>query len=163
MTCLAQALTRASGLVVLKVYRACEEADAILARYQRWKPALSRIEHPAVGTLLDVGLTGDGHIYAASAYVAGRPLTPATVRSSVPLLLRRPIVKQLGDAVDAAHAAGVVHLGLTASKVKLATTTVPHATILGFGSRVIIDGEEGSPDEDRRALAHLVREVGLEG
>jgi hypothetical protein len=69
---------------------------------------------------------------------------------------------QLIGAIGAAHAAGVVHLKLDASKVKISTANGPHATILGLGSSLIVDGAEARPEPDLLALLRLVRDLGIE-
>ena len=62
---------------------------------------------------------------------------------------------QLTDAIDAAHAAGLAHLSLDATKVKVSTASGPSATLLGLGVRMIVDGAEPRMDQDLRALADL--------
>ena len=162
VTYLAQALTGARGHVALKVCGPRDDAEEVLSRYQRWKPALARVQHPSVGKLLDVGLTAEGRLYVASDYVPGWPLTSLGSRGSVGTAERVELARQLTDAVDASHAAGVVHLKLDTSKVKISTANGPHATILGLGSGLIVDGANGAPEVDRLALAHIVHELGIE-
>ena len=162
VTYLAQALTGARGYVALKVLGPRDDVDAVLSRYQHWKPALARIQHPSVGKLLDVGPTAEGLLYIASEYVAGWPLTALGSRASMGMDERVEMARQLTGAIDAAHAAGVVHLKLDTSKVKISTANGPHATILGLGSNLIVDGADGRPDVDRLALARIIRELGVE-
>ena len=71
VTHLAQALTGAHGYVALKIHGPRDDADTVLSRYRRFKPALARVQHPSVGKLLDVGLTTEGQLYVASEYVPG--------------------------------------------------------------------------------------------
>ena len=162
VTFLAQASTEARGYVALKVLSPRDDADAVLSRYRRWKPALTRVQHPSVGKLLDVGLTAEGRLYVASEYVAGWPLAALGSRASVGRPERVEIAKQLTDAIDAAHAAGVVHLKLDASKVKISMANGLQVTILGLGSSLVVDGADGPPDVDRRALSRIIHELGVE-
>jgi serine/threonine-protein kinase len=134
VTYLAQALTGARGRVALKVLGPRDDVDAVLSRYQHWKPALDRLQHPGVGKLLDVGLTVEGLLYVASEYVAGWPLTALGSHASMETADRLDIARQLTGAVEAAHAAGVVHLKLDASRMKISMANGTSATILGFGS-----------------------------
>ena len=161
VTYLAQALTGTRGHVALKVLGPNDDVDAVLSRYRRWKPALARIQHPSIANLLDVGLTAEGLLYVASEYVAGWPLTAVASRASVGMRERVEIARQLTGAIDAAHAAGVVHLKLDASTVKISMANGPRATILGLGSSLIVDGATGEPDVDRLALADIIRELAL--
>ena len=162
VTYLAQGLTRAHGYVALKIHGPRDDAEEVLSRYQRWKPALARVQHPSIGKLLDVGLTAEGRLYVASEYVAGWPLTALGSRASVGIDERAEIARQLTGAIDAAHAAGVVHLKLDASKVKISTANGPHAAILGLGSSLIVDGTEAQREPDLLALVRLIRDFGIE-
>ena len=162
VTYLAQALGGAREYVALKVLGPRDDADAVLSRYRRWKPALAAVQHPSVARLIDIGLTAEGHVYAASEYVAGWPLATLGSRASIGRPERLEIARQLTGALDASHAAGVVHLRLDASKVKVSTATGPRATILGLGSSLILDGANGQPDVDRLALARIIRDLGIE-
>jgi eukaryotic-like serine/threonine-protein kinase len=161
VTYLAQALSGARGYIALKVLGPRDDVDAVLSRYQRWKPALARVQHPGVSKLLDIGLTAEGLLYAASEYVAGWPLTGLGSRASIGMDERVGIARQLTDAIEAVHAAGVMHLKLDSSRVKISTVGGPHTTILGLGSALIVDGASGGPDLDRLALAGLIRELGV--
>jgi hypothetical protein len=55
-----------------------------------------------------------------------------------------------------------VHLKLDPSKVKISIANGARATILGFGSSLIVDGAVPRPEPDLRALLGLVRYLGIE-
>jgi serine/threonine protein kinase len=162
VTYLAQPLIDVGGYVALKILGPRQDVDAVLSRYREWKAALARIQNPSVGKLREVGLTADGLLYVASEYVAGWPLTALGSHASMGMHERVEIVRQLTAAVDSAHAVGVVHLKLDSTKVKISTANGTHATILGLGLSVIVDGLDGRPDVDRLALARIVGELGVE-
>jgi hypothetical protein len=162
VTYLALALTGARGFVALKVHGLRDDTELILSRYQHWKPALARVHHPSVGKLLDIGVTAEGLLYVASEYVAGWPLTALASRTSVGIGERARMAQQLIGAIGAAHAAGVVHLRLDSSSVKISTAHGPRATILGLGSSLIVDGAEARPEADLLALVRLVHHLGIE-
>lgn len=158
---LAQALTGTRGLVALTLCHPRGDAESVLSRYARYRPALARVQHPSAGKLLDAGLTSEGRLYVASAYVPGWPLT--ALRSRVPSMSDRlELAQQMTEAVAAAHAAGIVHLKLSPSKVKVSTANGPRATILGFGAALVVDGMEGAPDVDLLALARIIQDLGVE-
>jgi hypothetical protein len=162
VTYLAQRLTGAHEYVALKIHASRDDAAEILSRYERWKPALARVEHPGVGRLLDVGLTAEGRLYVASEYVAGWPLTALGSRAPVGIGARASMARQMIAAIEAVHAADLVHMKLDASKVKISTANGPRATILGLGSSLIVDGREAERGPDLLALVRLVRDVGFE-
>jgi hypothetical protein len=111
---------------------------------------------------MDAGVTAEGLLYVASEYVAGWPLTALPSRASVGIGERARMAHQLIGAIGAAHAAGVVHLRLDTSSVKIATANGPRATILGLGSSLIVDGAEARPEADLPALVRLVHHLGIE-
>lgn len=174
VTYLAQAPFPSRGYVALKMLRPRTDVEAVLSRYQHWKSPLARLRHPSIARLLDVGLTEEGLVYVASEYVAGWSLTSMSPRHREAVLVetaveaameridRGEIVRQLTDAVHAAHAAGVAHLKLDATKVRLSTANGLHATILGFGSSLIVDGADVRTEQDLAALAQLASDLDIE-
>ena len=161
-TYLAQALTRTRGYVALEVFAPRRDAEAILARYRHWSPMLEAVQHPALCRMLDVNLTAQGVLYVASEYVHGWPLTTLDGRPSSDVASRTSIAHQLAGAIETAHAAGVPHLALGATKVKCSTDGGMRATILGLGAKLIVDGLPAEPDADVAALVALVRQLGVE-
>jgi hypothetical protein len=165
VTYLAQALSGAGGYVALKFLKPRDDVEAVLSRYRHWKGIIAGIQHPSAGRLLDVGLTADGLLYVATEYVPGWPLSALGSHRSLGMDERVAIARQLAAAIGAAHAAGVVHLRLGSSKVKISTATGPRATILGLGLSIIVDGAGGKNDRsdiDRLALSGIVRDLGVD-
>ena len=101
-----------------------DDVDAVLSRYQHWKPALGRIQHPGVGRLLDVGLTSEGAAVCRRATTwPGWPLSTLGSRAAIGMAERADIARQPTGAFEAAHAADVVHLRPDASKVRIRRRT----------------------------------------
>jgi len=160
-TYLAQPTTRGRGIVALKVFAPRDDADDVLARYERWRPALARVAHPHVARLVDLGLTDEGLVYTASEFVAGWPLDAIDDHKSIGPDGRTEIARQVTAAVAAIHDAGLAHLALEGSNVRVSTASGVHATVLGLGVRLIVDGDEPSSDVDRIALAKLHYRLGV--
>jgi non-specific serine/threonine protein kinase/serine/threonine-protein kinase len=135
--------------------------EAVLSRFHELKPALARLQHPAAAKVLDAGSTPDGSVFVASEYVAGPTLSEMTSRPPLEPVERAEIARQMTLAVGAAHAAGVVHLDLDGSKVRLSTTGGLRVWITGFGVRAIVAGRAGGPETDLIALDILIRQLGL--
>ncbi|HEV3140254.1 MAG TPA: hypothetical protein VGY57_07050, partial [Vicinamibacterales bacterium] len=148
-TYLAQPSGRARGCVALKIFAPRDDVDDILARYERWKPALAKVRHSHVARMLDAGLTDEGLLYVASPFVAGWPLSSIDGRQAIGQDVRNEIARQLAAAVAAIHDAGLAHLALDSSHVRVSTTSGVHASLLGLGIRLIIDGDEPSPQADQ--------------
>jgi eukaryotic-like serine/threonine-protein kinase len=135
------------------------DREAMLSRFRELKPALARLQHPGAAKVLDAGSAPDGSIYVASEYVAGPTLTEMVARRSLDRAERTEIARQMTEAVAAAHAAGVVHLDLDGSKVRVSTAAELRAWITGFGVSVIVAGRAGGPETDLGALDALIRQV----
>jgi serine/threonine-protein kinase len=122
--------------VAVKVLRPELAASADMrARFLREGIAASRIRHPHVVDITDVGESG-GMPYLVMELLDGEPLTDVMeraaklpVRRAVDILL--PLLAALGDA----HRAGVVHRDIKPDNIFLARTQQGHALpkILDFG------------------------------
>ena len=86
--------------------------DAI-SRFNREAANASRINHPNVAAIYDFGETADGVLYLAMEYVDGETLAALTRRmGALPLTQVGALVRQIADALQAAHSLGIVHRDL---------------------------------------------------
>jgi hypothetical protein len=96
--------------VALKLLSADLSAnEAFRERFLRESRIAASLNHPSVATIYDAG-EWDGELFIAMQYVEGSDLA-GVVRSEGPLSLERTlwVVSQVGDALDAAHARGLIH------------------------------------------------------
>jgi non-specific serine/threonine protein kinase/serine/threonine-protein kinase len=135
--------------------------EAMLSRFRELQPALARLQHPGAAKVLDAGSTPDGSAYVASEYVAGPTLAGMASRHSLEHEARAEIARQMTEAVGAAHAAGVVHLNLDGSKVRVSTAGGVRARITGFGVSVIVADRAGNADTDLAALSLIIGRLDL--
>jgi serine/threonine-protein kinase len=122
--------------VAVKVLRPSLAADEkIVARFSREARAASRISHPNALSVTDFGEDENGTVFLVMEYLSGKTLKQV-IRDSGPLPLARvvTITRQVGDALSAAHAQGVVHRDLKSDNIMLLDTTAgDHAKVLDFG------------------------------
>ncbi len=100
--------------VAIKVLDAGAAAEPDLAeRFNREACAVSRVHHPNIVSIFDFGQTDDGLLFLAMEYIHGVTLTEL-VACTAPLPLGQAIdlIAQLAMALEAIHAAGLVHADL---------------------------------------------------
>ena len=132
--------------VAIKVLRPALAADEkIVARFSREARAASRISHPHALSVTDFGEAEDGVVFLVMEYLRGKTLKEI-VREGGPMPLTRviEIMRQVGGALDAAHAQGVVHRDLKSDNIMLLTTNgADYAKVLDFGIAKINEPEDG--------------------
>jgi tRNA A-37 threonylcarbamoyl transferase component Bud32 len=132
--------------VALKVIRADHAADqAYRRRFLAEKETLAALEHPSIVPIYAAG-EADGVLYIAMRLVDG-PDLQARIASQGRLSLRETIqtLTPIADAVDYAHAAGVVHRDLKPSNIILDRAGRPYLTDFGLGKHVEVDSNLSAP------------------
>jgi serine/threonine protein kinase len=122
-------------IVALKVLHPHWTADAgFVARFHREARAAANLRHPHIVTVYDAGEAA-GQLYIAMEYVPGRTLR-ALLEEEGPLSLERalPVLEQTAEALDYAHAHGVVHRDVKPGNVMVEETERGvQATLMDFG------------------------------
>jgi hypothetical protein len=89
-------------------------------RFRHEAEALARLNHPGIVAVHDFGQADDGHYFIVMEYVAGTDLA-ARLRESGPLQTDEAlaVVRQVCDALEYAHARGVVHRDIKPGNILL--------------------------------------------
>jgi serine/threonine-protein kinase len=113
-----KALSKVVALKVLHKHLVREESH--VKRFHREAKAASKLNHPNCITVLDFGQTDDGWSYIAMEYLPGRDLCRILFEEG-PLSPARAshVMTQVLDALDEAHAAGVIHRDLKPENVMI--------------------------------------------
>ncbi len=119
-------------------------------RFQKEAQAASRIDHANVIQVTDFGTSEEGYVYLVMEYLEGSTLKRA-IQTDGPFSLERTvhIVRQIGDALDAAHAQNVIHRDLKPENIMLLPTDEAErerVKVLDFGiAKVQEDTTDSAP------------------
>jgi serine/threonine-protein kinase len=115
--------------VALKLLRPHFSKDAeMVRRFMREARAASRISHPNVVDILDLGQDGDGALFMVQEFLVGRTLRQRLdADKTLPEAEARAILLPIMDALAAAHSLGIVHRDVKPENIFLAEreTTAP--------------------------------------
>ncbi|WP_437963368.1 serine/threonine-protein kinase [Sorangium sp. So ce260] len=107
--------------VALKVLRReLSLLPAMLRRFQLEAEVLARLKHPSIVEVRGVGAVDDGRPYIAMEWVEGRSLAAELrARGALSPAEAVALIEEVGDALAAAHAIGVVHRDVKAQNVMI--------------------------------------------
>ena len=105
--------------VALKVLPDAFTADPDrLARFEREAKVLASLNHPNIGAIYGLEKSGDTRALVLE-LIEGPTLADRIKRGPIPLDEALPIAKQIAEALEAAHEAGVIHRDLKPANIKV--------------------------------------------
>ncbi len=121
--------------VVIKVLlRETNQDPYIRQKFLQEMEALARIEHPGVVGVLDAGLTPEGHQFLVMQFIEGTTLRHAIRSGGMDHRRTAGILRQIGQALNAAHEKGIWHRDLKPENVMLQNLGgEDHVKLIDFG------------------------------
>ena len=134
-------------LVALKTILAPDHAEKVLARFKKEIQLARRVAHPNVCRIFDVGyhVTGPGErtIFVSMEYITGVPLkTVIQQKGRLNETEALAIIRDVAAALDATHAAGLIHRDVKSGNVMLADRG-DRAVLMDFGVACLSNPSEG--------------------
>ncbi len=144
--------------VAIKVLVGIERGASALARFERERQVLVRLRHPGIVRLLEAGVTAGGLPWFAMDLVTGRAIDRWIDDSAPDLATRLRVLRDLSDAVAAAHRQGVLHRDLKPANVLVQETEAgPRVQVVDFGiAKVLGEGDDHATGEGSTRLGHVI-------
>ena len=138
--------TKLNRQVALKILPEAFASDPDrLARFQREAQVLASLNHPGIAAIYGIEEADDTRALVLE-LVEGPTLADRIAQGPIPLDEALPIAKQIAEALEAAHEAGVIHRDLKPANIRVRDDGT--VKVLDFGLAKALDtAPEGDPSQ----------------
>lgn len=123
-------------------------------RFEREARIVARLDHPYIVSIYDYNVQ-DGRPYLVMRYIQGRTLKDRMVQSPLTLSEILSVMNRVADALDYAHAQGVLHRDLKPSNVLLDEDGMAYLTDFGL-ARIVQQGESSLTADSMLGTPHYI-------
>ena len=118
-----------------------------LTRFEREAKVLASLNHPNIGSIYGLEEAADGTFRAlVLELIEGPTLADRIARGAIPIEDALPIARQIAEALEAAHEAGVIHRDLKPANIKVREDGT--VKVLDFGlAKALQPDPEGDPSQ----------------
>ncbi len=122
--------------VAVKILRFSQLAGAGEAeRFLREARSAAQLKHPGIVSLYEAGQTPDGVCYLVEEFIRGVTLADRLKQRPFDSDAAAKLVAEVAEALDAAHAIGIVHRDVKPSNILIDADGRPHVTDFGLAKR----------------------------
>ena len=129
-----------------------------LARFQREARILASLNHPNIASIYGLEESGDTRALVLE-LVEGPTLAERIAQGAIPVDEALPIAKQIAEALEAAHEAGVIHRDLKPANVKVKSDGM--VKVLDFGLARALEGDAGNDPSESPTMTAAATRMGV--
>ena len=129
-----------------------------LARFEREAKVLASLNHPNIGAIYGLETSGDTRALVLE-LIEGPTLADRIKQGPIPLDEALPIAKQIADALEAAHEAGVIHRDLKPANIKVREDGT--VKVLDFGLAKALDPNPTGDPSQSPTLTAAATQMGV--
>jgi hypothetical protein len=128
--------TELDRTVAVKIQRASGLADPEeAARFLREARSVAQLKHPGIVSLYEIGQTDEGVCYLVTEFLDGQTLEDRLKSGIVDARLAAELLAQVAQALQYAHAHGVIHRDIKPSNILIDLDDRPHVMDFGLAKR----------------------------
>lgn len=122
--------------------------------------AASALDHPNIGVVYEISEAEDGRQFIAMAWHDGETLRDRVRREPLPVSTAVEVTMQVGRALSAAHAAGIIHRDVKPANVIMTRSGV--AKLVDFGIAKLMSDDDGVKHTAAGTVAYMSPEQTLD-